>query len=377
MNKRFDELSKSLAYGKRRGSAPRRSGHTLIALAILCLAALGPAAAQSYTITDLNPGRGNAINTYGQVVSFDENGGIGSVGYLWIPTTPNGTIGASSVLPSLPPGRANYVYNDLAAINASGIMAGTTVFSTLRFYLGGLTITDAYAATLWQNGTATALPGKDSFAYGINDNGDVVGIVNAKPGYPTGWVGTATLWQNGKNKTLTAPNGYNSEAIAINNIGQIVGQIVNPTLWQNGNVYDLGNLPGFSSGRALAINASGLIVGRSGDGYYTSRAFLWRPVTPNGTTGSLHDLGVLPGFRQSIARGINASGTVVGGSNDGGGDAFVWDSVNGMRDLNALIPTGSGWRQLVSATAINDKGQIAGWGYRDDSSIHAFLLTPR
>lgn len=355
---------------------PRFSFATIAGLAMFAVVTPRIAAAQTYSITYLKEGKANAINTSGHVVSSTPN--HGEFGYLWTPTTPNGTIGASTALPTLPLGKATWLYSYPLGVNAADQVAGYTDFATILYALHGPKPFDVYSATLWQNGTATALPGHgDSFAYGINDNGDVVGIVDAKAGYPVGFVGTATLWRNGRNQTrLPAPNGYSSEATAINNIGQIVGKIVNPSLWQNGNAYDLGNLPGFGEGTALTINGSGSVVGYAGDGYYSSRAFLWTPANPNGTTGSMRDLGVLPGFTQSVALGVNASGQVVGSSNNSSG-AFPWDSVHGMLDLNALVPAGSGWRDLVSANAINDKGQIAGWGYRDESSFGAFLLTPQ
>jgi hypothetical protein len=48
-----------------------------------------------------------------------------------------------------------------------------------------------------------------------------------------------------------------------------------------------------------------------------------------------------------------------------------------MHDLNDLIPAGSGWWELNEATAINDFGEIVGYGghpFRED--WHGFLLIP-
>jgi probable HAF family extracellular repeat protein len=45
-----------------------------------------------------------------------------------------------------------------------------------------------------------------------------------------------------------------------------------------------------------------------------------------------------------------------------------------MQDLNNLISSSSGWT-LLEATAINESGQIVGWGYNGGQD-HAFLLTP-
>ena len=53
---------------------------------------------------------------------------------------------------------------------------------------------------------------------------------------------------------------------------------------------------------------------------------------------------------------------------------FFWQ--NGvLTDLNALIPDGSPLF-LMEAVAINDRGQIAGWGRLSNGFIRPFLLTP-
>jgi probable HAF family extracellular repeat protein len=46
-----------------------------------------------------------------------------------------------------------------------------------------------------------------------------------------------------------------------------------------------------------------------------------------------------------------------------------------MQDLNSLIAPAPGWT-LVEATAINDRGQIVGFGVNPDGQGRAFLLTP-
>ena len=46
-----------------------------------------------------------------------------------------------------------------------------------------------------------------------------------------------------------------------------------------------------------------------------------------------------------------------------------------MTDLNSLISPSSGWT-LELASAINDKGQIVGYGEDASGLCRAFLLTP-
>jgi hypothetical protein len=57
---------------------------------------------------------------------------------------------------------------------------------------------------------------------------------------------------------------------------------------------------------------------------------------------------------------------------DGGG-AFLY-SEGSMKDLNTLIPAGSGWH-LEFASSIDDTGQIVGFGSFNGHE-HAYLLTP-
>ena len=54
---------------------------------------------------------------------------------------------------------------------------------------------------------------------------------------------------------------------------------------------------------------------------------------------------------------------------------LVWDDTNGMRNLNNLLPAGSGWT-LTRATDINNDGFITGFGTNGSGDVRAFLLTP-
>ena len=82
----------------------------------------------------------------------------------------------------------------------------------------------------------------------------------------------------------------------------------------------------------------------------------------------------LPGG-QSTAYAINDRGDIVGFSEGSNHAARAVVIVNGvMRDLNALIPAGSGW-VLTEARDINDSGRIVGTGWRNGEQ-RGFLLTP-
>ena len=135
---------------------------------------------------------------------------------------------------------------------------------------------------------------------------------------------------------------------------------------------DLGTLPGYRSSWATAINASGKVAGYAtnvANGHTYAEAFLC-------SGGSLKDLGV-PGA-SSYAYGVNASGQVVGAAyvdQDLRTEyAFIY-SGGTVQNLNNLLPQGSGWT-LQQANAINDVGQIVGFGIGPSGSPDAFLMTP-
>jgi len=135
---------------------------------------------------------------------------------------------------------------------------------------------------------------------------------------------------------------------------------------------DLGTLPGGVTSIANATNSSGVIVGQS-DGSSTDGN--WHAVGWDADR-EIRDLGTLPGGTYSIAFAINDSNVVVGYGNlsNNAPHAIIWTS-SGKQDLNSLIPSASGW-VLINANAINNAGQITGYGTIKGSN-HAFLLTPK
>ena len=68
--------------------------------------------------------------------------------------------------------------------------------------------------------------------------------------------------------------------------------------------------------------------------------------------------------------GINDAGEVIGSLGKNG--AWYWTQQTGVKDLNTMIPPGSGW-ELNSANGINQKGEIVGSG-QYNGQFHAYLL---
>jgi probable HAF family extracellular repeat protein len=193
----------------------------------------------------------------------------------------------------------------------------------------------------------------------------------------------AFLWDNGVMTNLGAlpSTGDYSYASGINNAGQVVGFSSAATgggfIWQNGVMTNLGSLSGGGySSSAFDINNAGQVVGYSYTASGTARAFLWQ-------NGVMTDLGGAPPVGEGVyARGINNAGQAVGQgiSYDEVNDvsiqrALLWQN-GSMTDLSTAVGVaGTGW-SLAEATAINDLGQIVGYGTNAQGESHAFMLTP-
>jgi uncharacterized membrane protein len=132
----------------------------------------------------------------------------------------------------------------------------------------------------------------------------------------------------------------------------------------------LGTLGGTGSD-AYDINTAGDVVGNaSRSGGHGIGAFIWHP-----GDSSLTDLDPTRTFGlNTFATGINDNNEVVGSI--AGEGAFVWDSVNGIRDLQTLIDPNSPF-SLTDAKDVNDNGWIIGTATdSSDGRPHAVILEP-
>jgi probable HAF family extracellular repeat protein len=135
---------------------------------------------------------------------------------------------------------------------------------------------------------------RPSQANAINNEGQAAGYA-----FSGGSNRRAVLWQDGGITGLGTLGGSESNAFGINDQGQVVGYSFLPDdttnhafLWQGGAMTDLGTLGGDFS-LARGINAQGQVVGYSFiPGTSTNHAFLWQD-------GAMTDLGTLPGFDSS------------------------------------------------------------------------------
>jgi probable HAF family extracellular repeat protein len=233
---------------------------------------------------------------------------------------------------------------------------------------------ETFAQPLYKVQDLGTLGGPWSQAAGINDAGKVVG---GSPASDEGGV-HAFLYSGGQMSDLGTLGGSSSFASDINDTDKVVGssntndsnQPERAFLYSGGQMSDLGTLGG-SRSAAKGINNADKVVGFSLMSDATAHAFLY-------SHGQMSDLGTLGGS-DSSALDINDADKVVGSSSTS--EAFTYHaflySDGVMRDLNSLIPANSGF-ELTSAAAINDNGNIVGYGYNQGSPgpEHAFLLTP-
>jgi len=145
---------------------------------------------------------------------------------------------------------------------------------------------------------------------------------------------------------------------------------------QRDGMIGLGDLPGDGFGSyATGISADGsTIVGHSWPADDCDEAFLW--TAASGMVG----LGWLPGgVPMSHAYAVSGDGSIVVGvsSSSSGGQAFIWDSANGMRSLtDVLVGQGAdltGWK-LGVPTGISANGRfIIGYGTSPDGHQEAWI----
>jgi probable HAF family extracellular repeat protein len=337
-------------------------------------------AAQTYTVTAIgvlkgdNESSGFWLNNLGEVVGCSDTATAEDY-----PCT------------GLVPGQHAFSWTVSGGIKDLGTLTGATVSGAIGVNDAGTVVgysnvkgqpATNFVAVEWSpTGTLTNLGtlagGSSSAAFEINSAGQIAGDSFLSSGLVD-----ATIWNSSKIKNLGGlSKAIFTAGLDINDSGEIVGESVlsygppfssRGFLWNGSTMKNLGTLPGGITSIANAINTSGVIVGQS-DG--TSTAGNWHAVLWN-ASDKIQDLGLLVGGNYSVAFAVNDSSVVVGYGNVLGNapHAFVWTSADGMQDLNSLIPKDSGW-VLINANAINNVGQITGYGTRNGYN-RAFLLTP-
>ncbi len=296
-------------------------------------------------------------------------------------------------------------------LNESGFTAGQTATSS-----GSL-----QAATWTDHGIVHllgSLQGEQgsSIATGISDTGWVTGTSIYHDGLTHAFRSSV---HGGLEDLGTLEGGTWSQGLAINSAGEVVGygnrfdgRVHAFKALGDGTIIDLGRLPGTSSSKASDINDNGVVVGTANGAFGVEQGFIVDSL-------GIHSIGAFPGGSSSIAKAINESGVVTGYASDASGRdrtflfqdgslsalgmpsgalgsygfdinnldhvvgklvystgqrAYIWTREHSTLDLNYYLQDADGWI-LESATGINDRGQITGFG-RYYGVQRGYLLDP-
>jgi probable HAF family extracellular repeat protein len=331
--------------------------HSVLAVVFFSFLTITSAWCQKYSATDIGTLGGdtaaNAINNLGQVTGYSTLPGRGIHAILWS----NGTLVDLGTLGG--PDALGYGIND------QGDVVGYSELAD-----------GSYRGFAYTGGRMISLPPLSNnygTAYAINNHRQIIGDSRAANGIPAGFVLAQHVLTDIGN--LGGVNG--SSADGINNLGQIVGYSYNSEgnfrafLWQSGSMLDLGTLGGDWS-EADDINDSGQITGNAYlSGNFGPHAFVIR-------NGAMTDIDNRSNLLSSSGLAINRTGIIVGKMQVPGGQFVTYHAMvvaNGkMKDLNTLIAPDSGWT-LQEAHGISDAGQIVGVGLLNNQ-IRGFLLTP-
>ena len=296
------------------------------------------------------------------------------------------------------------------ALNNNGVVAGGIANSD-----GSVSLAEWSKGVLTDLGLPPGLPSHEfnmPRVFGINDHGAVVGTIHTSAGdLPSRWF----IYERGRFTVLPLadPMDLGGAAIGINNRGEVVGYDHTSSnklvgwLWSNG-AYSRLPISGTSTA-ALGINSSGTIIGnrrlrfvrRLLTGQLRStgeRGYVLNHGTTQYLAGfvyAINDLSEGAGgtisngqamatvFKNGIATvivslpssavGINSAATVVGSYQPADckrRHLFSWSANSGAFDL-----TPDGYHS-AEAAAINDRGDILGFGETVSGKSGYFFLTP-
>lgn len=202
------------------------------------------------------------------------------------------------------------------------------------------------------------LPPVDFSPTAMNNAGQIVGFAGTGQGTVH-----AVLYGDGALTDLGAFFGHESFATAINDAGAITGSVLGASgeqhafLYQHGSVLDLG-----AGTAGYGINARGDVVGsQQKAGGASSFVF---------SGGTLTELANAGGGGYHVALDINDHGAIVGASASGPIDETA-TRLPWLYRHDQFIDLAA--QHLTGAAAINNRGQVAGYGVGPDGTTHAML----
>jgi|tagenome__1003787_1003787.scaffolds.fasta_scaffold20945093_2 probable HAF family extracellular repeat protein len=297
-----------------------------------------------------------AINNRGQVVGNEYSGGAYYYGFLWTPDQPNGTTGTITRLPESPTGPATALdINDAGQIVGIAGPAGIVVWNG----------TDMVSLPLPIAGGSVYWCTINQFGQIAGTAADANGVTHAflwQPASPNGTTGSYVL--------LDAPGSTGGYAASLNDFGQLLVATYegDAQLWTpaspNGQTgtWTAVTAPTGQLG-AIDINSRGDVLGNGYVEYNYNcgpvyHLYLWRPPTPNATTGVTIDLTPDVGLDYYSCM---AGGTFVSEEENATIQAFgyIYDVYGSYYDQTWTVP-GLDKAQLLTASIVAVYGSSEG-----------------
>lgn len=254
--------------------------------------------------------------------------------------------GTTELLPDL----AGKTHSVGWAINEARDVAGSSGFETIE---------PPERAVRWRAGAPQNLGtiGTDSRAYGLNNQGDVVGMAYV------GGNSHAFYWNETSGMIDLTPDIGFSTAYDVNDQAQVTGSLGNGRAfrWQAGVRQQLDPPAGYAYSSGMAINEEGQVAGQVKTASGNSAKFArWSP-----------GIGweILGGSGQNnMLWGLNDQGDAVGIGNSGGFQVgFVYLEGLGLHRIDNLLLVPDQWL-VLGAYDINNKGLIAAYVSATDGS---------
>lgn len=258
-----------------------------------------------------------------------------------------------------------------AAINEFAEVAGSSIDATGKLHGFILLAAESSPAIIINDVQLTA----------INDDGLAIGYKRSK-GLITAFAFALTRPKDlkggatGKAINLTLPKATRSEAVAVNNLGQIVVLAFDGAtrilLFEKGKGTEIGKISQF--GTVLKLTDSGFLIGNE---FTTSEMVQPFLISLNGKKGDRIGVPALKGFKHTVANDIDERGTVVGRAFTSNGkktlsSGFRYTDSRGTENLNDLVALDDG-ALITAAICITRRRDIVVEIARGDTISYQIL----
>jgi uncharacterized membrane protein len=271
------------------------------------------------------------VNDCGEIVGYGTGGNGQTVGLYWATAA-----AAPLTLPPLSEDARSYAL----AINNQGVVCGQSVGATAQAVAWRVDWAGGQPSVSPPRALPTLDEASSALAIGNNDADGVAQVVGR----------------------FAAASGQSTAAVAWTVASRPDGTLaVDPVRWivESGDAW------------ALGVNDGGTICGQAG---WPTEAMVWT----DAASWTLHRA---RGIELASAQGINPSGVIVGWGDTGqiAREAVAWPRADGsMIQLNKYLGRKSPFVKLVEACAVNDLGEIVGYGFTEvgGASDAVFLAMP-